>query len=235
MKKYSNNPYIDYIDQWDKRIILKYNKFGNKYFQYFLKTVSFFGRSTVWMFLTAFFIFLWYDPYLSGYIGITFINGIWMNMFIKTAINRKRPFESLNGIVIFEPRPHSRSFPSWHAYNGVSQAIILAYLGDSPLFLVLLTIFSVLIGFSRIKLGVHYPSDVIAGFILGIIGAIITITFLGPLSVLILKNIEPLILFEIHYRRLNPMLENIWYVLACILIFGLILLPVIIKYLRKEQ
>lgn len=226
---------INRIDQWDKRIILRYNKFNNKISLYFLKIISFFGHSTIWMLLTTFFLFLWYDPYISGFIGMTFLNGIWVNILIKTAVNRQRPFESSNKIIIFEPKPRSRSFPSWHSYNGLAQAIILGYLSNSLLFLIIFLIFALLIGFSRVKLGVHYPSDVIAGFILGFIGALMTITFFGPLFVHIIVNIENLVKFDFHYYQLNPFLANIWYFLSCILLIGLIVIPTTKKYFKIEK
>ena len=226
---------INHIDQWDKRIILRYNKFDNKFFLYFLKSISFFGHSTIWMLLTAFFLFLWYDPYLSGYIGMTFLNGIWLNILVKTIINRQRPFESLDEIIIFEPKPHSRSFPSWHSYNGLAQAIILAYLLNSLLFLILFLIIALLIGFSRIKLGVHYPSDVIAGFFLGFLGAIMTISFFGPLIVHFIVNFEKIILLNYHYYQFNPLLANFWYILLCILICGVIIIPTTKKYFKNEK
>ena len=77
MKKYSYNEYINHIDQWDKKIVLKYNKIDNKSIIYFLKFITFFGRETVWLLLMAYFLFLWYDPILLSYIGATFLNGIW--------------------------------------------------------------------------------------------------------------------------------------------------------------
>ena len=87
MKNFCDNKYLNYIDQWDKRIILKYNKIDNKIIIYLLKFISFFGRETVWIFLIAFFLFIWYDPLFLSYIGSTFINGIWLNLVIKSIIS----------------------------------------------------------------------------------------------------------------------------------------------------
>ncbi|MFX1276398.1 MAG: phosphatase PAP2 family protein [Promethearchaeota archaeon] len=235
MKKYNHYNYINHINQWDKKIVLKLNKRDNKSIKIFLKFISFFGRETVWIFLIFLFLFIWYDPILLSYIGTTFINGIWLNVLIKNIINRERPYEALKNLTILEPKPTSRSFPSWHTYNGTAQAIILGYMLISPLFLTIFLIFAIIIGFSRIYLGMHYPSDVIFGFILGIIGALLTIFLFGPLILSFLKYIEQLSLFDIQYRTLNPMLGNAWYLIICFIIFGLILLSATYKYIKKNK
>jgi len=67
---------INRVDEWDKKVILKYNGIGGKPFTYFLKFVSFFGRETIWLALMAFFLFVWYDPFLLSYITITFLIGL---------------------------------------------------------------------------------------------------------------------------------------------------------------
>jgi len=64
------------VIEWDRKVILKYNGIGGKPFTYFLKIVSFFGRETIWLILMAYYLFIWYDPYLFAHISITFLIGI---------------------------------------------------------------------------------------------------------------------------------------------------------------
>lgn len=61
------------------------------------------------------------------------------------------------------------SFPSGHAANTMGVAIFLTLLlGHSSALMRWLPIpWSLIVGFSRIYLGVHFPSDVLAGFLLG--------------------------------------------------------------------
>lgn len=61
------------------------------------------------------------------------------------------------------------SFPSGHAINTMGVAVFLTLLlgGTFPFMRWLPLAWSLLVGFSRIYLGVHFPSDVLAGFILG--------------------------------------------------------------------
>lgn len=72
-------------------------------------------------------------------------------------------------------QPHSFSFPSGHSlismvFYGFLIYFCFKYIKNNLIkwtLIILLTILIVLIGLSRIYLGVHYPSDVIGGFILG--------------------------------------------------------------------
>ena len=105
------------IDEWDKRIIVKYNGIGGKNFTFFLKYVSFFGRETFWIFLIAFYLFLWYDPLSLSYIGTTFLCGVLFVLSIKNSVKRDRPFETLEQIKVLERNPTSRSFPSGKSFR----------------------------------------------------------------------------------------------------------------------
>jgi undecaprenyl-diphosphatase len=68
---------------------------------------------------------------------------------------------------------HSLSFPSSHAANISAQALLFAYLYRPlvfPLFLV-----AAAVGYSRVYVGVHYPSDVAGGVLVGLITAAVFI------------------------------------------------------------
>ncbi len=225
------------IDQWDQKIILKYNGMGGKPITYILKFFSFFGRETIWLYLIAFYLLIWYDPFLLSYISTTFLIGLVLILVIKQAVKRKRPFESFkeDKIIVFERRPISRSFPSWHAYNIVANGLLIGFFFLNSLFITILFLgFACIVCFSRIQLGVHYPSDVIFGSIFGIIGFLIAIYLMGPLLVLFLSYLEQFSTYEIHYQQINPLLiSNLGYFLLSLIIFVLIFLLAIEKQLRS--
>jgi undecaprenyl-diphosphatase len=90
-------------------------------------------------------------------------------MALKFTIRRRRP-EGEWGAIYRSTDPHS--FPSGHA----ARAFLIATigLGFGPFWLgFLLLIWALLVSISRVAMGVHYLSDVVAGSILGIIVGII--------------------------------------------------------------
>ena len=83
------------IDDWDKKIILKYNGIGGNSLTNFLKIISFSGRESIWMFLMVYFLFIFYDPMIFSFISSIFLLGVLIIAPIKKYANRNRPFESL--------------------------------------------------------------------------------------------------------------------------------------------
>lgn len=97
------------------------------------------------------------------------VGGFLINFIMKIVYQRPRPLDPLID------KLENFSFPSGHATSGFIFYGLLAYLLlisrssrrlKYPL-AVLLISFSLLIGFSRIYLRVHYPSDVLAGLLVG--------------------------------------------------------------------
>lgn len=85
--------------------------------------------------------------------------------FLKVRISRPRPFE-VHSDVVCVGRPLDKfSFPSGHTMHAVAFSIVaLAYF---PALWFALVPFACLIALSRVVLGLHYPSDVVAGAALG--------------------------------------------------------------------
>jgi undecaprenyl-diphosphatase len=87
--------------------------------------------------------------------------------FLKETIDRVRPYDALGGV---RQIIHSGggSFPSNHAMNNMAAAVILA--AYAPRYRWLWFGIAALIAFARVYEGVHYPSDVLGGALIGIIG-----------------------------------------------------------------
>ncbi|MFZ2024804.1 MAG: phosphatase PAP2 family protein [Microgenomates group bacterium] len=87
-------------------------------------------------------------------------------ILIKSIVARLRPSNALDH-VISVGFPNGYSFPSSHATLAFAFAVVLSY--KEPKLKKFFFILAILIGFSRIYLGYHYPGDVLAGIALGLL------------------------------------------------------------------
>ena len=94
---------------------------------------------------------------------------------LKQSLKRDRPCERIVDVE-FRVRPPDRfSFPSGHTTSAFLMMTLLA--GFFPALKIPALLWATTVGFARVYLGVHYPTDVLAGAILGIITARIGIWF----------------------------------------------------------
>lgn len=90
------------------------------------------------------------------------------NIFLKNLVARVRPYNAIEGLLPLIRKPTEFSFPSGHAGSSFASAGVL-YRKLPKKFGVPLLVLAILISFSRLYVGVHYPSDVLAGAATGII------------------------------------------------------------------
>jgi undecaprenyl-diphosphatase len=91
---------------------------------------------------------------------------------LKRAFSRPRPFVKLQGVTGLVVPPDEFSFPSGHT-AGAFVMLTVAGAAIAPLILPLAAL-AILIGTSRICLGMHYPSDIAAGALLGAFAGIVS-------------------------------------------------------------
>lgn len=90
------------------------------------------------------------------------------NVILKPLIARPRPFTADPSRILLIPAPADYSFPSGHTAVSFAAASAVFSIGKKKLGLVF-GIMAVLIAFSRLYLYVHYPTDVLAGMVIGIL------------------------------------------------------------------
>ncbi len=91
---------------------------------------------------------------------------------LKPLIGRLRPFYELDSVRLIWSVAGKYSCPSNHAANAATIATVLACFYRKSAWVAPIVAF--LVGFSRIYVGVHYPLDVMTGFLLGIIAGLIS-------------------------------------------------------------
>lgn len=125
------------------------NYFDSAYFFFFLIPIAWLGISYQW----GIRIFYWAT-----------LNNL-INSFAKSAFGWPRPIDTLPEIGLFHP--HSHGFPSGAAQTCMFLGCLLIYYWRKPIAWVIGITYILLISFSRLYLGVHYPLDILGGWILG--------------------------------------------------------------------
>lgn len=110
-------------------------------------------------------------------IGITMLGALLLNLLvcnvtIKPLVGRIRPYDIKEGIDLIIKTPHDFSFPSGHTSASFAGAVALFLYnkkwGGAAVLL------AALIGFTRLYLYVHFPTDVLAGAFIGALCAVIS-------------------------------------------------------------
>lgn len=105
-------------------------------------------------------------------LGITLSDQICNSVF-KPLIGRMRPCNTLENVHLLIGCSRAFSFPSSHATNIFTGMTIFAFV--YPRLKIPLYAIAVLVAYSRVYVGVHYPFDVVAGTALGVACAVIII------------------------------------------------------------
>ena len=95
---------------------------------------------------------------------------IFTNLLIKPLVARTRPYELIQGLVLLIEKPHDFSFPSGHSSAAFAAAWVM-FRNLPKKIGIPAVIYASLMAFSRLYFAVHYPTDVLAGVIFGILYA----------------------------------------------------------------
>ena len=100
---------------------------------------------------------------------LTFIIG---NLILKNAIGRNRPCWIDPTVALLVKNPSDFSFPSGHSMNGFTAAVTILFYDKR--WGIAAVVLAALIAFSRLYNFVHFPTDVFAGIVIGIVVACVT-------------------------------------------------------------
>lgn len=95
------------------------------------------------------------------------LEALFCNLMLKPLVARTRPYDINTAVQLLIAAPIDFSFPSGH--TGASFAAVSALFFRKNRLWIPAVVFALLIGFSRLYLYVHYPTDVLAGVVIGIL------------------------------------------------------------------
>lgn len=118
-------------------------------------------------------------------LGIAAFISAWLNLALKVLFNQPRPFFAGYDPSLGMIAERFGGFPSGHAQNSLVMWMIIASWGKGgetfaksfPWRYAAAALFCLLVGFSRVYLGVHFPTDVFGGWLIG--GALLCVYFLA--------------------------------------------------------
>lgn len=142
--------------------------FTCNFFDWFFPLITRFADHGMGWIITAVILLCFKKTRKMGFsMGLALIIGYLVgNMFLKNVVARVRPYDFAEGIELLIDKLTDFSFPSGHT--------LCSFEGAFAVFIrnkkrgIAAIVFAVLIAISRLYLYVHYPSDVLAGAILGI-------------------------------------------------------------------
>ena len=134
----------------------------------FFTVISRLGNGVFWYILIALIAALDADRgYLAAaHMLLTGLAGVLIYKLLKSKTVRPRPFTRHAGIQLCTAPLDQYSFPSGHTLHAFSFTLVAcAYY---PFLLLPLALFTALVALSRMILGLHYPTDVAAGSVIGV-------------------------------------------------------------------
>ena len=176
-KTLSKEIFFEKADHYELSVCQRLNRMGYyRAIRLFFKAISRLGDGVFWYTLALMLPMMissevgteiGIDQGLKALIHISLAGAVCLFLYsqLKSRLVRQRPFISFKDI-----EPHTApldlySFPSGHTMNAVNFAILFSWF--YPPLMPLVATFAVLVALSRVILGMHYPTDVLVGTVLG--------------------------------------------------------------------
>lgn len=103
---------------------------------------------------------------VAGLLGIIF-SLLLNNLFLKRLVARTRPYEVKEGLKLLTEKATDFSFPSGHAGSSFAAATAICCMQKGSKWRWLVLALAFVMGFTRLYIGIHYPTDVLAGALTG--------------------------------------------------------------------
>lgn len=169
---------MEWIKQIDESLLLFLNSFHNAFWD---KAVTLFTSIEIWIpfyLLIVYVIIKTYKKnsiYILILIGLSIVFSDQFSGLIKNSVQRLRPTHDpvLEGLVhnVYN-RGGMFGFFSAHAANTFTLAIISAKLFKNQAFTILIFVWAMLVSYTRVYIGLHYPGDIITGWVWGFLAGL---------------------------------------------------------------
>lgn len=169
---------MEVIKQIDQSLLLFLNSFHNSFWD---KAVTLFTSSEIWIpfyLLIVYVIIKTYKRnsiYILILIALSIVVSDQFSGLIKNSVQRLRPtHDPILGNLVHNiyNRGGLFGFFSGHAANTFTVAMILAKLFKDRLFSFVIFVWAIFVSYTRIYLGLHYPGDILTGWIWGILSGL---------------------------------------------------------------
>jgi membrane-associated phospholipid phosphatase len=167
------------VYQWGLDLIRIIQKIENPGLTAMMRIITSLG--SVYFYISLLFIIFWCIDEKKGLrLGLLLVVSVWINLFFKDLLKQPRPFnlDPSVGLAI----ESSHGIPSGHAQISLIFWVFIAAWGKTffkrlrPLIITGIVFIVLLIAFTRLYLGVHFPTDILGGWALG--GIILGLYFL---------------------------------------------------------
>lgn len=155
--------------QFEIEIIKWLQQFRTSFLDFLFEFITYFGEEMIVIALLGF-IYWVINKDIGKRLAMTVFVSIGINSMLKVLIARPRPFQVDDSISNLRPETSSSyAMPSGHTQTAGTTFFGLAYFFKKKYLIISAILITLLVGFSRLYIGVHYLSDVVVGAILSLI------------------------------------------------------------------
>ena len=174
---------IDELNKYEIPLCLLFNRANHfRQISVFFAAISRLGNGVFWYVLILMLpiVYGMEAMHVMLHMVVSGLLGLAIYKWLKTNVRRVRPYNYHDNILQSTPALDKFSFPSGHSQHAISFTLVLVYY--YPEWALLVVPFTLLVALSRVVLGLHYPSDVVIGTVIGVVisqGSILFLQYLG--------------------------------------------------------
>lgn len=173
-------PWLESLVPWGADFILRVQSLSTPWLDTFFEIITYLGNEEFYLLLLPL-IYWCVDRRMGVSLGYLSLSSAWINSLVKHLFKIPRP-GVLNSRVNALAEETSPSFPSGHAQGTLVNWGYLAHCLRNSVFWVVAILVVLSVGLSRIALGVHFPQDILGGWLIGLVVLVLYIWLEPPVA-----------------------------------------------------